>query len=381
VIFLELDDFKGRKKPSMFGYFISGLTGAVLGGLLLLTLGPATLFGKFQPPVQQAPVQQQTTPPQVEQIAFETLDNQDISTASNKVVPSVVGIITTKFERNLYSQARKVQGVGSGIIVDPTGYILTNNHVAGPNAGKITVSLYDGRNLEGKTVWADPVLDLAIVKIQADNLAVASLGDSKSIRVGQHAIAIGNPLGLTFQRTVTAGIISAVNRTLEVEQGVFMEDLIQTDASINPGNSGGPLININGEVVGINTVKVTTAEGIGFAVPINVVKPIISDIRKDGTYITPTIGVQTLDKGLARYFNFDLVNGVYVYDCLEDKCAYKAGIRKGDIILSVNGQEINTAIDFKEALNRVGVGNNITLKIKTPSGEQKDVQITLKGDK
>lgn len=378
---MDLDDFKGRKKPSMFGYFISGLAGAVLGGLLLLTLGPATLFGKFQPPVQQAPVQQQATPQQVEQIALETFDNQDISTASNKVVPSVVGIITTKFERNLYSQARKVQGVGSGIIVDSRGYILTNNHVAGRNAGKITVSLYDGRNIEGKTVWADPVLDLAIVKIEADNLTVATLGDSKNIRVGQQAIAIGNPLGLTFQRTVTAGIISAVNRTLEVEQGVFMEDLIQTDASINPGNSGGPLINIAGEVVGINTVKVTTAEGIGFAVPINVVKPIINNISRDGSYVTPTIGVQTLDKGLASYFNYDLVNGVYVYDCLEDKCAYKAGIRKGDIIVSIDGKQIETALDFKEALNRAGVGSTVTIKVKTPQGNERDVQITLKGDK
>lgn len=308
-----------------------------------------------------------------------SITNTSITAAAEQVTPAVVGITTTRIEKDLYSQNQRVQGVGSGVIVDNKGYILTNNHVAG-NAESLVVSLYDGRNVKGQAVWTDPVLDLAIVKINADNLKVATLGDSKNIKVGQNAIAIGNPLGLTFQRTVTAGIISALNRTIEVEKGTFMEDLIQTDASINPGNSGGPLINERGEVVGINTIKVTTAEGMGFAVPVNVVKPVVAKVVTGGNYGSPNIGLQAFDKELGKIFDFVIDKGVYVYECKDGACSHKAGVRKGDIILSVDGKAVNTVAELKEALNSAGAGKIVKLRVKNGDGE-KDVHITLDGMK
>lgn len=305
------------------------------------------------------------------------LEGATITAVASKVSPAVVGITTTKIDKDLLSQNNRVQGVGSGVIVDGKGYILTNNHVAG-NVDSLMVSLYDGRDVRGQTVWADPVLDLALVKINANNLSVATLGDSKNVKVGQDAVAIGNPLGLTFQRTVTAGIISALNRTIEVERGTYMEGLIQTDASINPGNSGGPLININGEVVGINTVKVVTAEGMGFAVPINVVKPVIAKVASGGNYTAPNIGLQGFDKELGKLFDFSLDKGVYVYGCKDGGCAQKAGIRKGDAILSVDDKAVNTMLEFKEMLNAAGAGKTVKIRVKNGDGE-KDVFVTLDG--
>jgi S1-C subfamily serine protease len=307
------------------------------------------------------------------------VDSRTITLAAEKVTPAVVGITTTRLSKDLYAQNNRTQGVGSGVIVDSKGYILTNNHVAG-GAETLMISLYDGRDVRGQAVWTDPVLDLAIVKVNADNLPVASLGDSKNIKVGQDAIAIGNPLGLTFQRTVTAGIISAMNRTIEVERGTFMEGLIQTDASINPGNSGGPLINTSGEVVGINTVKVITAEGMGFAVPINIVKPVIAKVTTGQKYAAPSIGLQSFDKELGKIFDFVIDKGVYVYDCKDGECAHKAGIRKGDAILSVNDKPVNSAAELKEAINGAGAGETVKLRIKNGEGE-KDVYIKLDGVK
>lgn len=305
----------------------------------------------------------------------QSISSDTIIAAAQKVTPAVVGITTTRISKDLQAESNRVQGVGSGVIVNSNGYILTNNHVAG-DAESLIISLYDGREVTGKIVWTDPVLDLAIVKIDADNLTVASLGDSKNVKVGQDAIAIGNPLGLTFQRTVTAGIISAVNRTIEVEKGVFMENLIQTDASINPGNSGGPLINTKGEVVGINTVKVITAEGMGFAVPINVVKPVINRVASGARYSAPDIGLQSFDKELGKIFDFTINEGVYVYDSCDGGCAYKSGIRKGDIILAVDDKPVNTPLELKEAINDKGAGAVVKLRIKNGNGE-KDVYVTL----
>jgi serine protease Do len=340
---------------------------------VLSTVGCTTnpLSGNSQTQLQNGAVPQQGR--------TAALDSSSIIFAAEKVTPSVVGITTTRVAEDLYSQNQRTQGVGSGVIVSNKGYILTNNHVAG-NAESLMVSLYDGRDVRGQMVWSDPVLDLAIVKINSDNLQEAVLGDSKAARVGQDAIAIGNPLGLTFQRTVTAGIISAVNRTIEVERGTFMENLIQTDASINPGNSGGPLINANGEVVGINTVKVITAEGMGFAVPINVVKPVIAKVSSGGNYGAPNIGLQSFDKELGKIFNFVIDKGVYVYNCKDGGCSNKAGIKKGDTILSVNGKAINTPLELKEALNEAGEGGKVVLRVKNGDGE-KDVPIILDGMK
>lgn len=387
---MELDEFK-RKRPSFFSHFVSALLGAVIGSCLLLMFGPAVLFSRFE---QAAPNNTALPPQQIKQQIMQTDEFKQMkqiiasggadsaTTAAGKVIASVVGITTTSIQRDAYFRSRRVQGVGSGVIVDDRGYILTNNHVAGGSANTITVSLIDGRTVNGKAVWTDPTLDLAIVKIDTtDNLTVAPLGDSKALTVGQEAVAIGNPLGLRFQRSVTAGIVSALNRTIQLEDGTYMDDLIQTDASINPGNSGGPLINGNGQVIGINTIKVTTAEGMGFAIPINVAKPIIQKVIQDGAYKTPIFGAVGFDRELASFIDSKINCGIYVSKVMKDTPAEKAGLKAGDVILNCNGSDINTMVELKEVFYSIGHGKDLSLKVKGSDGNTRDVKLILEAGK
>ncbi|SKA96995.1 serine protease, S1-C subfamily, contains C-terminal PDZ domain [Caloramator quimbayensis] len=372
---MENNDFNNKRKSSILGYFFSALFGAVIGSFLLLTFGPETIFGKLKQETTQIPqVQLNTQQSQPETVSIK--GNGSIKYAAAKIIPSVVGIVTTKVQTDYFLRPKTIQGVGSGVIVDKQGYIITNNHVADINSKNIRVLLSDGRETLGKTVWADPYLDLSVVKIESEDLTPAILGDSKSVSIGDEAIAVGNPLGLRFQRTVTAGIISAVNRTIQMQEGYFMEDLIQTDASINPGNSGGPLVNGNGEVVGVNTVKVSTAEGIGFAVPINILKPVIKSIEEKGYFITPTLGIKGFDREIASYYGYNIDSGVYVFDTIPNGPSDKANIREGDTIVTINGKTILSMLDLKEAIYNAGVGNTVSVGLKTPLGE-KVVNVTL----
>lgn len=350
---------------------------AVLSGALLLSnacgLGLSKSpeekydYGERQGELSQREFTQQgLTSPPIQQDAAGTTS---ISQVVKKVIPSVVGISTVHTARTtVWDGTEVIEGVGAGVIVHPSGYILTNDHVAGDNPDRITVILQNGDELEGRTLWSDPTLDLAIVKVDADNLPAAILGDSDQLEVGDTAIAIGTPLGLQFQHTVTAGIISALNRTVQVptERGQnFMEDLIQTDASINPGNSGGPLINIKGEVVGINTIKVTSAEGIGFAIPINVAKPVIEHFVKEGSFVTPYIGIVGFDREMARYLKQDenIQEGVYVMDIDEQGPAYKAGVRVDDIIIRVGDKKVRKMLDLRSAVYSYKVGSKVSMEI------------------
>ncbi|PJI07891.1 MULTISPECIES: S1C family serine protease [Clostridium] len=299
-------------------------------------------------------------------IAQDTTTNAEspVTIASKKVLPSVVGVTTTFVENN-----ETKQGVGSGMVIDSSGYILTNNHVANKNSKSIKISLYGGGDVDAKPMWANDSLDLSILKINSKNLTPVVLGDSSKVQIGETAIAIGNPLGLNFQRTVTSGIVSAVDRTVEAGEGVFMEDLIQTDASINPGNSGGPLIDTNGKVIGVNSAKITSAEGIGFAVPVNIIKPVIKSLKSTGSFTTPVIGIIGLDKSMSGYLNINFKKGIYVYNVAKNSGASEAGIKKGDIILGVNGNDINTMNELREAIYNTGVNKTINLKLQTSSGE------------
>lgn len=296
-----------------------------------------------------------------------------ISSAANRVMPSVVGIVASNFSE---TYNRYVTEVGSGVIIDDSGIILSNNHVAGYNSRSVNVSLFDGREISAKILWADATLDLSIIKIDLDNLVTSDLGDSDEVLIGETAVAIGNPLGLKFQRSVTAGIISAINRSIEVDKGVFMEDLIQTDASINPGNSGGPLININGEVIGINTVKVKSAEGIGFAAPVNIVKPIIKSIKENGEFRTPIIGIVGLDKNMIGYDGKAFNRGIYIYEVGKNTPAYRGGLKRGDIILSINNIEVNTIVKMKEIFYNQGVGSTVNISVQTAAGV-KELKVKL----
>lgn len=365
---MDFKDFKGGRQRSFFGYFVVGLIGAVVGAFLVLFFAPANIFSSTHTEAT----------PQVSKVEEQKVTiTTDVSEAASKVSPSVVGVVTTKLEKNLFDQTKKTEGVGSGIIVDSSGYILTNNHVAGAQENSITVSTQDGREHTAKHIWSDAALDLSIIKIEGEGFSPASLGDSKVIKVGEPAIAIGNPLGLTFQRTVTSGIISAVNRTLEVERGVFMEDLIQTDASINPGNSGGPLVNIKGEVIAINTAKVSTAEGIGFAVPINIIKPVIDSIVKTGGFDTPYIGITGIDKEVSGYYGADIKSGIYVVKVDKRGPADAAGVKQGDVILEIDGKAIATMMEFREAIYLKKPDEEVKLKVQDANGESKEISITL----
>lgn len=294
--------------------------------------------------------------------------NHSIARIIKKVSPSVVGISTVHMTRDsLLDDAELIEGIGSGVIVHSTGYILTNEHVVGGDPENIKVILENGDELEGRNLWSDPTLDLAIVKVDAVNLPAAVLGNSQQLEVGDMAIAIGTPLGLQFKHTVTSGIISALNRTVKVptERGQnYMEDLIQTDASINPGNSGGPLINANGEVVGINTIKVTSAEGIGFAIPIEVAKPVIRHFIEEGEFVTPYIGIVGFDKEIARYYKQekDIQEGVYVVDIDEQGPAYKAGIRVDDIITRVGDIKVTKMLELRSAIYSYKVGDRVGIR-------------------
>lgn len=289
----------------------------------------------------------------------------------------VVGITAEKVtERKMFEQSSSTEvGVGSGVIVSSDGYILTNNHVAGYESTRILVSFADGRDVEGTVVWADPVLDLAVVKVGLTDLKPLVLGDASKLQVGENAIAIGNPMGLEFQRTVTSGIISALNRTIEVNndgQTNYMEDLIQTDASINPGNSGGPLLNSKGEVIGINTIKVTSAEAMGFAIPINIAKPIVEKLIATGEFNEPYMGLFAYDKNVIPYIDGDANVDCGIYIAYIDKAgpAYKAGLREGCIIRQIDGVDINTMLELRTYIYYKSPGDTINISYTVDDSDQ-----------
>ncbi|MGE5614322.1 MAG: trypsin-like peptidase domain-containing protein [Bacillota bacterium] len=287
---------------------------------------------------------------------------------AKKATAGVVGITVESIrEQSLFDRNRSREvGVGSGVIVSSDGYILTNNHVAGGKNNRLTVSIADGRNVTGEVVWSDPVLDLAVVKVNLTGLTPLVLGDASMLEVGEPAIAIGNPFGLEFQRSVTSGIISALNRTIriETETGInYMEDLIQTDASINPGNSGGPLLNSRGEVIGINTVKVSSAEGIGFAIPINISKPIVEKLVSTGEFKEPYLGLFAYDKSVIPYIDeaSNVPGGIYVAHVDANGPAYRGGIRKGCIIRKVDGKEVNTMMQLRTYIYSKSPGDTVQI--------------------
>ena len=304
-------------------------------------------------------------------------DRRSTADVAARVTPSVVGLAVESVSKSGDGVAT-VQGVGTGVFVDKDGYILTNHHVAG-NATQITVVFSDGRTIPGVTLWSDPALDLAIVKCEGGPYPAATLGSVTSLRVGDPVIAVGTPLDLAFQHTVTAGIVSAKERTVQLttEQGVsFMEQLIQTDASINPGNSGGPLCDGNGYVVGINTVKLIQAEGIGFAIPIDVARPIIRHVVETGSYETPYLGLFAIDRAIARYYGKEVQQGIAVLNVDIEGPAYGCGVRKDDCITRVNGQPVNNMLQLRCIINELGVGSQVRLEWLV-GGREKAGECTL----
>ena len=286
---------------------------------------------------------------------------------TDKAMPSVVGITTTTIDtNNIFAIPQQSQGVGTGFIVDSKGYILTNSHVVSDGkASDVNVLFNDGSTSKGKVLWNDPTIDLAIVKVDKTGLPVADLGNSDSVRTGDLAVAIGNPLGLEFQKSVTQGIISGLDRSIQTEQS-NMTGLIQTDASINPGNSGGPLLNDKGEVIGINTAKASGAEGLGFAIPINTAKPIVEQIIKDGKFEKVTLGIKGIDvKTFETTTGTDLAadEGVYIAEVVANNPAQKSGIQAGDVITKVGDTKITSMSDLNKALYKFSVGDKAKVEV------------------
>ncbi|MDR3255510.1 MAG: Do family serine endopeptidase [Synergistaceae bacterium] len=263
-------------------------------------------------------------------------------------------------ELDRWSRNVPMRGKGSGFIVDARGYILTNNHVA-EGADKITVTMLDGRHFEATLVGRDPTFDLSVIQIKADNLPSLKLGDSDAAEIGEWVVAIGNPLG--FENTVTAGVISGKNRTLQAAD-IDFQGFMQTDASINPGNSGGPLINLRGEVVGINTAIVPYAQGIGFAVPVNMAKQVMNDLIEHGEVKRGWLGVtlQTLTPGFAETYKIPTNEGAIISDISAGSPAEMSGFKRGDVIVSVDGKGVKSSQDVVLAIRNKLMDQDATVE-------------------
>ncbi|MCE5201338.1 MAG: Do family serine endopeptidase [Synergistaceae bacterium] len=265
-------------------------------------------------------------------------------------------------------------GKGSGFIVSKDGYILTNNHVV-EGADKIRVTLLDGRTFSARKVGQDPTFDLAVIQIKASNLPVLTLGDSDATEVGEWVVAIGNPLG--FENSVTVGVVSAKNRTLQAPDTSF-QGFMQTDAAINPGNSGGPLIDLKGNVVGINTAIVPYAQGIGFAVPVNMAKQIMDDLIKHGEVRRGWIGVtvQPLTSSLIEAYKIPVKEGSIIADVRKGSPAEKYGLKRGDVIVSIGGQKVKTSQDVVFFVRNKLAGDKVKFEIYR-NGKKQEIEIVL----
>jgi len=326
---------------------------AVLLGILLLA-GCSTAA-----PVPTETTTQPSQGVQAQQTLFFRREN-GITGMISRLSPSVVGLAVT-----VGAGADSTEGLGTGFFVDESGYILTNHHVAG-EAASITVVMEDGSRLAAHRVWSDQVLDLAVVKCdEGGPFTPVTLGSVEQVKVGDPVAAVGTPLDLSFQHTVTAGIVSGMNRTLQVPTSAglsFLEELIQTDASINPGNSGGPLVTLEGKVIGINTVKVEDAEGMGFAIPADLAQPIVKRIIDEGSFSAPYVGVTVIDQDIARYYGREVEKGLAVLNVDPEGPAHAAGMRQGDVLLNVEETSPETVLAFRRRVYDAAIGDTLTLR-------------------
>lgn len=295
--------------------------------------------------------------------------------AYNKVAPAAVVVSTKSVTQGYFMHTQEVEGIGSGFIINEEGYILTNYHVI-QGAQEISVTLSNDVTTTAQVVNYDENQDVAMIKITDESVeipATVELGDSDALQPGEEVIAIGTPLSTELSSTVTKGIISATSRSVAVESGVTM-NLIQTDAAINAGNSGGPLVNTKGEVVGINSSKISgeAVEGIGFSIPINDIKDKIESLSKP--ILNLGISVRTIDESLSKQLNME--QGLYIVEVTEFSSAEKAGLKAGDIIVKADGTRITTFDEFKEIKNAKEEGDDISLEV-VRNGESKTINVTL----
>ena len=365
-----------RRRGVLLSYLLVGLIGAIIGGLLVVTVAPSYLIDRL--PHTAPPPGQGLDPdgPRVPDPGDGTGPGDHPATAGTasyayeRVYPAVVGIVAKSIAYDIFRRPVTEQSSGSGVVFHQDGYIATNNHVV-EGASELLVSFADGRVLNGTVVGTDPFTDLAVLKVDETDLPIAEFGDSDALRIGELAVAIGNPVGPEFARTATAGVISGLNR--RVQRGESFFEVIQTDAAINPGNSGGPLVNGAGQVIGINTAKLaaTEIEGIGFAIPINTARPILNELVRDGRVPRPWLGVRIVNKAEAeRFFDVTVDRGVLVVEVIPRGPAALAGVENGDVILQVGSQAVETTGELTSVVQTHRPGERISLTVRRGEAER-----------
>lgn len=382
------------KKPFKGRGFLNTVGAGIIGSVLTLTVLPQTDY--YQNLAQPGIEQSAGDNGQMESSGDSEINPTTVSTGSGDVAnivedasESIVGIVNYQQQNGMGASQEAQAGTGSGVLFKKEGdsaFIITNNHVI-EGASKIEVSLYDGEKTDAELIGADPLTDLAVLKIDgkyADNLL--EVGDSSALRAGEQVIAIGNPLGLDLSRTVTQGIVSAVDRTIPVQTSAGESELnvIQTDAAINPGNSGGALLNSKGELIGINSAKISNSgvEGLGFAIPSKDFLPVVNEIIETGKVERPYIGIgMTNLSDVPRHYLPELPNeveaGVVVASIDESSAASKAGVKEGDVITELNGKEVADVADLRRQLyGDLKVGDKIDLTIFR-DGKEMTVSLTL----
>jgi serine protease Do len=360
---------------------VSALAGVVAGGVAVYSAVKNNETAQIREPIS-FPI-----PPEQEQVSRLQISVTEVETAVTqaveKVGPAVVTVVGVLPEQPTFFGRIPGQRVsGSGVIITHDGYILTNNHVV-EGTESLSIFLADGSELPATIAGTDPFADMAVLKAEGEMPAVAILGNSDALKVGETVIAIGSPLG-DFVNTVTVGVVSATGRNLEARQGVLLEDLIQTDAAINQGNSGGPLVNLAGEVIGINTLVVrgglggTTAEGLGFAISINTARAIAEQIIERGYVARPFLGIrwQAITPGIAQSYDLAVEWGVFISEVISNSPATQAGLRQGDIITRLGNTTLDEGHAFINTLFSYSPGDVVPLEIYR-DGEFLELQITL----
>ncbi len=382
--FDEANNSKGKFKFAILVPFISGILGASL--VVATCFGVPSIRNKLlaQSEVSETSSVVTKYSSVTPEISLENYSDTAVYAAS-KALPSIVGV-SISYNVSAFGMTQTAEATGSGVIISEDGYILTNNHVVSSSdsssyyqvskATKVTVSLYNSdEKYEATIVGTDEQTDLAIIKIDADNLTPAELGDSDSINVGEFVLAIGNPLGL--DTSVTSGIISALSRDITTSDGTTYH-VIQTDCAINSGNSGGALVNSKGQVIGINTLKLsgTGIEGVGFAIPINDTIDVYEQLIEHGKVLRPYIGITGSDLSEATAKRYNLPVGIYVESISEISNAASSGLRKGDVITAINGETVTKMQELNDIKNKQEIGDTVTLTVYR-SGETIDIKIEL----
>lgn len=389
------DEYTSQKKNKSGGtlgtWIAVSLVSALIGSGTTIALVPALVKSNVIETNQEAAAVTTTTSGGSNKVTGDVVNvsvQTGITEAVNKVKPAVVGVRNLQETADFFGRSSGEQeaGTGSGVLIDAKGYIVTNNHVV-EDAKNVEITLSTGKNIKAEIVGMDVLTDLAVLKVNPDDvkdIAPVKLGASEGLNIGEPAIAIGNPLGAKFANTVTVGVISALNRELPLRDGngqeYFTLNVLQTDAAINPGNSGGALINISGELVGINSAKIATqgVEGIGFAIPIDEARPIVNQLIEKGKIERPRLGVTPYNLSEiseARRLDIPVDKGVII-GSVEGNAA-KAGLQRGDVIVKIDGQAVEDQISLRKVLYKKQPGD--TVKVEYYRGKElktADVQLS-----